>query len=193
MNIQWSKQPPYTWSCLWNLILWYFCYFEKDKFLLTLNLFSFLISRPNSSMERDERGFLNKALDWKIVLLHLKFKQKPGCPNKKYNAIFEYIHRNIRAYPRNKKNLHWSMDGKLLLHIGKNQRKHGQVWFVPNAVQSSGRECNPRKILCFLPSFKIGNNIFSTKTDTKLLHKYEHLFFLNTVNLIINSDPFFHI
>ena len=91
--------------------------------MLILNLFYFLISRPKNSMERDKGGFLNKASDWKTLLLHLKFEQNPDCPNKKYNAIFEYIHQNIRTYCRNKKYLHWSMNGKVLLHIGKNQRK----------------------------------------------------------------------
>ena len=37
------------------------------------------------------------------VKLLKKIKQNSGSPNKKYNTIFEHIHRNIRAYPRNKK------------------------------------------------------------------------------------------
>lgn len=59
----------------------------------------------------------------KTFLLHLKFEKNPDWPNKKYNAIFEYIHQNIRIYCRNKKNLHSSMNEKVLLHITKNQRK----------------------------------------------------------------------
>ena len=59
----------------------------------------------------------------KTFLLHLKLEQNPDWPNKKYNGIFEYIHQNIRNYRRNKKNLHWSMNEKVLLHIRKNQRK----------------------------------------------------------------------
>ena len=43
----------------------------------------------------------------------------------------------------------------------------------------------PSEILQFLPSFKLGNSIPSTKTDTNLLHKYE-IFFLKTGNLITN-------
>ena len=34
----------------------------------------------------------------------------------------------------------------------------------------------PGGILQFLPSFNLGNNIPSTYTDTKKLHKYENLF-----------------
>ena len=34
----------------------------------------------------------------------------------------------------------------------------------------------PSGILQFLPSFNLGNNIPSTYTDTKKLHKYENLF-----------------
>ena len=33
-----------------------------------------------------------------------------------------------------------------------------------------------RKALQFLTSFKLGNSILSTYTDTNLLHKYEHFF-----------------
>ena len=41
MNIQWSKQPQYTWSYLWNFhFVVCFCYFWKDKPLLVLNLFT---------------------------------------------------------------------------------------------------------------------------------------------------------
>ena len=59
----------------------------------------------------------------KTFLLHLKFERNADCPNKKYNAIFEYIHQNIRTYRRNKKDLHWWINEKVLLHIRKNQRK----------------------------------------------------------------------
>ena len=38
-----------------------------------------------------------------LLLLKTKIKQKPGCRNKEYNAIFEHIHLNTRAYPRSKK------------------------------------------------------------------------------------------
>ena len=54
-------------------------------------------------MEGDKVGIFIKAPDWEpLFLLKIKFKQNPGCPNKEYNAIFEHIHQNIRAYPRSK-------------------------------------------------------------------------------------------
>ena len=34
-----------------------------------------------------------------------------------------------------------------------------------------------REIFQFLPLFNLGDNIVGTYTDTKLMHKYEHLFF----------------
>ena len=56
MNIKWSKQPHYTWSCLWNLyFVVCFCYFWKD-----FKLIYFWIPRSNSSMEGDEGAFLVK-------------------------------------------------------------------------------------------------------------------------------------
>ena len=61
------------------------------------------MSRPNSSMEGDEGGIFSKAPDWKSLLLKIKIKQKSGCPNKEYNAIFKHIiHQDIRASPRSK-------------------------------------------------------------------------------------------
>ena len=59
--------------------------------------------------------YLDKILPWKEMklifsvklqteqlLLKIKIKQNPGCLNKEYNAIFEYIHLEIKAYPRSK-------------------------------------------------------------------------------------------
>ena len=62
----------------------------------------FWISRPNSSMRRDERGIFSKAPDWKpLFLLKIKIKQESGYPNKEY-AILKHINQNIMAYPRSK-------------------------------------------------------------------------------------------
>ena len=36
-------------------------------------------------------------------MLNMKIKQNPGSPNKEYNAVFKYIHQDVRAYPRSKK------------------------------------------------------------------------------------------
>ena len=35
--------------------------------------------------------------------------------------------------------------------------------------------CHPKKTWLFLLSFKLGNNITSTQTETKLLYKYKHI------------------
>ena len=48
--------------------------------------------------------------------------------------------------------------------LGRNRAKQGvgkQVWFVPSIVRESEGSHNPRKILQFLPSFKLGNSISS--------------------------------
>ena len=58
-------------------------------------------------MEGDEGGILSKALNGKpLFLLIMKIKQNPDCPNKENNAIFKHIHQNVRAYLKNKNNLH---------------------------------------------------------------------------------------
>ena len=78
--------------------------------------------------------------------------------------------------------------------VGKIWAKQGveeQVWFVPNTVGVRGfrGSCNPKKMLQFLPSFKLGNNICSTIADTKVLYKYEHFFFWKIGSLIIMRSP----
>ena len=104
MNIEWSKQPHYTWSCLWNLHYSMFLSFRKEK--SCFKLIYIWIPRPISSMEGDEGDIFSKAPDWKLLfLLKIKNKQNSGCPNKEYNGILKHIHQNIWAYPRSKKNL----------------------------------------------------------------------------------------
>ena len=63
-------------------------------------------------MEGDERSIFSKALDWKpLFLKKIQIKKNPGCPNKEYRTICDQTL---------KKNLHWSMIEKILLHNGKN-------------------------------------------------------------------------
>ena len=81
MNIQWSKQPHYNQSCLWNLhFLVCSCYFWKDiKVFSCFKLFSFWISRPNSFVKGDEGGIFSKTPEWKsFLLLTTKIKQSLG-------------------------------------------------------------------------------------------------------------------
>ena len=49
----------------------------------------------------------------------------------------------------------------------------------------------PQETWLFLLSFKLGNSIPSTQTETKLLYKYKHVFFLKTGSLILNWVPLF--
>ena len=85
--------------------------------------------------------------------------------------------------PEVKKNLHWSMVRKTL-RIGKNlseTRCWEQFWFVLKSVRGLERRVTqPRIILQFLPSFKLGNSSPSTWNATKLLYKYQHFFSLKT-------------
>ena len=140
MSIVWSKQTPYTWSCLWNL---------RNKSDISEYLDQIL---PWNNF--------SEALRWKpLCLLKIKIKQSPGCPNKEYNAIFKQIHQNSRAYSRSKKMI-WK-----ILRIRKNPSKARRL--KTNLVCSkyslgSGRSCNPKEILQFLPSFKLKNNISRT-------------------------------
>ena len=114
-----------------------------------------------------------------LIRVKIKITQNSGYPNKEHNVIFEHIHQNNRAYPRSKKNLHWSMIGKMLLHPGKN----------PSKVRCRK---TTRKILQFLLSFN-GDGNSSTYTDAKLLYKHKHFFFLKTGNWIINWVPYKHV
>ena len=116
-NIQWSKQPPHTWSCLWNLI----------------NLTYFWISTTNSSMEGDEGGIFSKPPDWKpLFLLKVIIEQNPRYPNKGYNVIFIQIHQTITAYPRVKRN-------RAKRGVGK------QVLCVPNTVGGIWKVVQPQE------------------------------------------------
>ena len=105
----------------------------------------------------DEGGNFSKAQDWKpLFLLKVKIKQKPASRNKEYNVAFKHSHQNIRAYPRSKKNLRWSMIGKML-HIGKNGEKC--------CISRGSREA--RKVLQFFPSEKNLEIVFPTLKLTR--------------------------
>ena len=55
-------------------------------------------------MEGNEVDIFSSAPDRvALFLLKIEIKQNPGCLNKEYNAIFQHIQLNIRAYPRSKK------------------------------------------------------------------------------------------
>ena len=126
-----SKYSPYTWGCLWNLhLLVRFVIFGKVS-LLILNLFNSEYL-DQTSMEGDGGGISSEASNWKsLFLLKIKVKQSSSCPNKEHDSIFRRVHQKIRTYPRSKKkkkNLHWLVVGKILLHIGKNTSKARHWW-----------------------------------------------------------------
>ena len=140
-----------------------FCYFWKVK---SLNLFIFEYLGKIFPWKGNEIGIFSKAPDWiPLSLLKIKIKQNPGCPDKKYNAILEYIHHNIMAYPRSKKICidQWLWKYYCLFgRVRTKQRVGKQVWFVPNIFGGSEGQCHLREIWIFLLSFKLGSSIPST-------------------------------
>ena len=84
MNIQWSKQPPYTWSCLWNLpflVLFFNCW--KSWVFVCFKLIFFWISRQNFSVEGDEVDIFSEGSCWKLLFfLKIIIKQKPCRPTR---------------------------------------------------------------------------------------------------------------
>ena len=99
-----------------------FFFFWNDNSLLILKLFiSEYLDLIPPWKEIKEAFSVNFHTE--NLLLKIKLKDSPDCPNNEYNAILNYIHENIRADPRCKKNLHWLVIGKLLLHIGTNSNK----------------------------------------------------------------------
>ena len=147
----------------------------------------------------------------------IKIKQNKGCPSKKYNLVFhcvkgvrirsysgphfpeflltaerysmlKHFHQNLRVYHRSKNQFALTNDWEIL-HTGKNLSK-GSCWWTNFVcpkyssgfwVESERQENSP--------FFKLGRSISSSWTDTKLLFKYEHFFFLKAGNLVTNLVP----
>ena len=134
--------------------------------------------------------YLDKILPWKemklafsvkfqtektFALLKIKIRQNPGCPNKEYNAIFDHIHQNIRAYPRSTKFWIDQWLWKYCCIFRTVRAKEGvseHVWFVLKLFGGSEGWCYPRKIWLFLLSFKLANSIPCTQIDIKLSSKH---------------------
>ena len=80
---------------------------------------------------------------------------------------------------------------KILGRIHRTRGVGEQVWFAFNTVGKSGESRNSRKMFAIYTLIsKLGNSISRKQTDTRLLYKYERLFFLRTGNLIINWVTF---
>ena len=119
----------------------------------------------------------------------LNIKHNPGCPNEEHDEVFKHFHKNIMVYPRSKENLHWPVIGKAL-RVGKNL-SNARCWWISLVCSkcswwASGGNRDARKNVQFFPSFKLRNSIFRTLSDTKLLFKYKHFFYLKTGSLILN-------
>ena len=113
INIQWSKQPPYPLSSLWNL---HFFIFGK----LRKKLIYFWIPRQNSSMEGDEVGIFSNVPDWKpLFLLKIKVNKTQAAQTKTSSSTLFRISRPILKV----KNLHRSMIMKIFLHIQNSSSK----------------------------------------------------------------------
>ena len=105
-------------------------------------------------MEGVEGGMFSKAPDWKpLSLLKVEIKQNPGCPYKKYNAIFKHIHENIRTYHGSKKICSDQWLGKYFL-LGRTRAKRGigeQVLFVPDTVEGLRGVATQENFVIFTP------------------------------------------
>ena len=151
-NIQWSKQPHFTSSCLWNLhVLVCLCLFQKDKSLHLLNSYFSLIclwiSRTNSFMEGDVRGMFKKVPDWKTLFL-LKINKIQAVQISNIMQSSSTSMRKSGPITR-QKNLQWSIIRKIF-HIKKNLRKsrHRRTHFVYSKCSWGFRgSCSPRKSL----------------------------------------------
>ena len=188
MNIQWSKQPPYTWSCLWNL------HFFKCVFVIfrkwSNKLIYFWVTWQNSSMKGVGLGIFSKVPDGKpLFLLKIKIKQNPGCTNK---GILKHIHQNIRVYPKIKKSALINDYENIAAHSEQSKQSEGvfeQVKFFLNSFLGSEGWCHRRKMWLFLPSFNSLETVFPA---CKLMQNcYKNIFFLKTGNLIlVNWEQF---
>ena len=92
MNIQWTKQTPYTSSCLSNLHFFLcFCYSWKD-----IQVFAYfkLYFQYLDEIQGDEGSIFSKVLDWKT---------RSCCQNGECNAVFKHTDQNIRVCLRSKK------------------------------------------------------------------------------------------
>ena len=100
MNIMWSKQPPYTWSCLWNLKFWCFFFWKVLAFFKRVSEYLDQILQWKEMKE----AFLVKLQTENLCFcLRWKLNKTQASQIKNINVVFNHIHQNIRTYPRSKK------------------------------------------------------------------------------------------
>ena len=123
-----------------------------------------------------------------LLLLKIKIKQNPECPNKEY--IIQSLSTFIRISGLNlevkKSCIDQWLEKYCILRRTPAIRSVGKYFrIVPNKVESFGGEPKPTGKLCSYFRHLSVETLFSAlKTDTKLLYKYEHFFYLKTGNLI---------
>ena len=135
-------------------------------------------------MEGDEGGIFSKASDWKsLFLLKIKIKQNTSFPNKVYNAIFKK--KKKKKKKKKIKTLGPNTEVKRFAFINDweniitNWEESEQSEVLANKLGLFQMQlgvwgrCNPRKILQFLPSFKMTQNCHIYMNS--FFHKNWHL------------------
>ena len=168
MNIQWSRQPPYSWSCLWNLKLfsafllflerYVFAYFKSNYIWICRQIPPWKEMKEEFSIKFQTEN-LCFCLRWKL--------NKTQTAQIRNNAIFKHMHQIIRAYPRSKKicidQWLWKYHC-ILVKIWVNRSVGKLNWFVPNTFWGLRVGVTPGKVCYFYSLFKLGNSILSTLT-----------------------------
>ena len=109
-------------------------------------------------MEGDEGGILSKASDWKsLFLLKVKIKQNTSCPNlKKKKKLIRTSGPNTEV-----KRFAFISDWENIITYWEESEQRevlaNKLGLFQMQLGAWGR-CNPRKILKFLPSFKMTQN-----------------------------------
>ena len=135
------------------------------KYLLILKLFiSEYLDQILSWKEMNEVSPKLQTKNFWLRIFRLKIKQNSSCLNKEDNPIFKHIHQNIRVCPRSKKRsgLINNLE-KYYCILGRIRAKRDvgkPIRFIPNTVRESWRQHKPRRILKFLPSFKLKQNFY---------------------------------
>ena len=155
INIQWSKQPHYIRSFLWNLYFAVcFCYFWKDKSLVVLNLFIF--------------EYLDQIPPWKEMIepfsVKLQTKNRCFCLSRsklnkaqtaqitntiQFSSTLIKISGHITEWKKIGTDQRFRKYFCILEIIRAKQGVGKQVRFVPNTIGQFGRQqgSQPRKLL----------------------------------------------
>ena len=143
--------------------------------MLYFELIYLWISRPNISMDGDEKDIFSKAPDWKIfLLLKIKIKQNPWA-----------------LIPDVRKDLLTPMIGKRFLHIGKNPSKARCRRTIPVCPKYNWRSvgnATPGKA-CNIYSHLILQKVFPGLKLTQNCYINIHTFFYKNWQFNHKLDP----